>query len=456
MKFQLDDTIAALASSAGSAARGIVRLCGTETKTILDRIFVPDDSRQWQITKRAKRFPGKLNLSVFQVRIEATVYFWPDTRSYTGQPSAEIHLVGSPPVLEELLAELFRHRARLAGPGEFTMRAFLAGKIDLVQAEAVLGVIDANDQQDLENALGQLAGGISRRLKEMRESLVTILADLEAGLDFADEDIEFITQDRISKQVTSALLFVEQLLDQARTRMQSTGRRRVVLAGLPNVGKSSLFNRLTENEALVSPVEGTTRDYLTESLNWKGLSLELVDTAGWRISGEYISQRVQETLEQQLANAELVVWCSAVDFNSLQQEIDEELFRRIQVMNDSTLRLKTKGDLLEEAIENRGIVVSSKTGNGIKEFWQAVIETLTKNSSQAGTVLGMTAARCRESLNHAQTALKQANDAIANKMGDEILAIELREALDHLGHITGEVYTDEILDQIFRKFCIGK
>ncbi|MEX0700720.1 MAG: GTPase, partial [Planctomycetales bacterium] len=282
MSLHLDDTIAALASPPGGAARGIVRVSGPEVRAALDTIFQPDGPPRWNSSRAAQRHSGRILLPNVRAPLDVAVLLWPTRRSYTGEPLAELHLPGSPPLLEAVLSALHDRGARPARPGEFTLRAFLAGRIDLVQAEAVLGVIDAHDHRELETALGQLAGGLSGKIADVRRDLIDLLADLEAGLDFVDEDIEFVARHELAERVDRARGTVERLLDQASERMRTAGTRCVVLAGLPNAGKSTLFNALAGREAaLVSPIRGTTRDWLSAELDWQGLAIELIDTAGW-------------------------------------------------------------------------------------------------------------------------------------------------------------------------------
>ena len=230
MDLLVDDTIAALASAPGPAVRGIIRISGTDVVPKLNRLFAADDGESWNRAGLPRRHSGFATVADLRTPIPVDVLLWPNARSYTGQPMAELHTVGSPPVLEALLAELHRRGIRAARPGEFTLRAFLNGRIDLVQAEAVLGVIDSTDHVALECALQQLAGGISGRIRALHEDLVDLLADLEAGLDFVEEDIEFVTRDDILRRLQSAASVVAELRKRAVGRMVSSARVRVVLA----------------------------------------------------------------------------------------------------------------------------------------------------------------------------------------------------------------------------------
>ena len=213
-------------------------------------------------------------------------------RSYTGQPVVEIHTLGSPPLLEIVLRSICAAGARPAGPGEFTLRAFLAGRIDLTQAEAVLGVIDAGDRHELEIALGQLAGGLARPLHRLRNKLLDLLAQVEAGFDFADEDLAFITREELDRQLAEAESDAAAILRQVDSRHESSPGVRAVLVGRPNTGKSSLFNALAgDRAALVSDHPGTTRDYLTAELDLDGVKCQLIDTAGTGNEGERRGER---------------------------------------------------------------------------------------------------------------------------------------------------------------------
>ena len=413
------------------------------------------------------------------------VLLWPLSRSFTGQSTAEMHCVGCPPLLEAVLEELYRNGARPARPGEFTLRAFLAGRIDLLQAEAVLGVIDAHDHLELETALRQLAGGISGKMAAVREELLNLLADLEAGLDFVEEDIEFVGQGELVNRIALACDVLRELLQQSSARMQSTGRRRVVLAGLPNAGKSTLFNALVGREAaLVSEVRGTTRDYLLAELDWNAMAVELIDTAGWESESDSIMQRAQGLGSEQLEQADLIIWCTASDGDPTALETDA---RWPRPRNRPVLSVLTKCDLPTSqaagmAVGRVGrqangisalnvaaagtvpgwssvgcdVRVSADSGTGIAEMIDAARTMLSAPHPGSRQLLGMTASRCRQSLAGALDALDHARQAAQTAAGDEIVAIEVREALEHLGQILGTVYSDDLLDRIFSKFCIGK
>ena len=463
MNLSLEATIAALASPPGSAARGIIRLSGNDVREVLTGWFEPYDRVGWQSNRIAAVHAGVLNLPHARTAIPVEVHLWPNHRSYTGQPIVELHLPGSPPLLEAVLAEAHRRGARPARPGEFTLRAFLAGRLDLLQAEAVLGVIDAHDHIELQTALAQLAGGLSGRLAELRHDLLELLADLEAGLDFIEEDIEFVSRCELIGRIALARQFVENLLQQSSDRMQSRARAKVVLAGLPNAGKSTLFNRLASSEsALVSPREGTTRDFLSAPIDWLGLSFDLIDTAGWELDTTGIAQSAQLQRADQLRDADILLWCSSATLDATQSNLDEELFAQAEAQSRCTLRVATQIDRIGFApaavvLADPAFAISAVTGAGLDDLAEQLRRRLAASRGPSRQWLGMTAARCRESLEAVAASLARAEEAAeSDAAGDELLAIDIREALDHLGRILGAVYTDDILDRVFSKFCIGK
>jgi tRNA modification GTPase len=472
--FQLDDTIAAPASAPGPAARGIIRISGPRALSGLTDWFEPVDVARWQGARAARCHAGRLRLDGLRSPLDVLVYSWPTARSFTGQPLVEIHAPGSPPLLDAILARVFAAGIRSAHRGEFTLRAFLAGRIDLLQAEAVLGVIDASEESALAIAIGQLAGGVSGRMAHVRGDLLDLLADLEAGLDFVEEGIQFVSRDNVLLRIRRAERVADELLRQCQERAHTTGRRRVVLAGLPNAGKSTLFNALLAREAaLVSSIAGTTRDYLSGALDWSGLAVELIDTPGWEAdsvnndagplpagSARDLTRLSQELGAEQRAQADLILWCSPLDVSETERAEESRIRQQLFGKSRAVLIVATKADLIAPArrseSEPAAVLVSAKTGAGLRQLVDRCVGILGSDTVDGAEMIGTSAARCRESLAICREALRRAANAAESDAGDELVAIELHEAMEHLGRVLGTVYTDDILDRIFSRFCIGK
>ncbi len=458
MTYDPDDTIAAIGTASGGAVRGMVRLSGPQVLDCLAGFFRLEDS---SCLLSDICFPSVVTGSVIlpDARLPCDLLLWPSDRSYTRQPTAELHTLGSPPLLEQLLRTVCEQGARLAEPGEFTLRAFLAGRLDLTQAEAVLGVIDSRNQTDLSSALAQLAGGLSAPLAELREQLLQLLAELEAGLDFAEEDIEFISSEQLRGQLTAAQSIISSVVEQMANRGEATDLVRVVLCGPPNAGKSSLFNALVERfaaghsnvEALVSSQSGTTRDFVTAVIEIEGLVCELVDTAGEASDAtpDSIDSAAQAMTGQQRRQASLRVRChDASEAETIAGFIE----------NEKELCVWTKSDLLAEAMacSESEIACSSFNGVGIEQLSQRIHQKLTDADGNVHSVLSNTAARCSESLHLAEQSVAEALRLVSICGGEELIAAEVRHALHALGQVVGTVYTDDILDRIFGQFCIGK
>ena len=458
MPVDLQDTIAAIASPPGPAKRGIVRISGQAAVAAVAEIFRSTNGEGvLSEIQRPTRLTGHVELTD-ALNLPAALMVWPTARSYTGQPMVEIHTDSSAPLLNLIMEGLFRRQVRAANRGEFTLRAFLAGRIDLVQAEAVVGVIDAADHEELSHALSQLGGGVTSELGTVRNHILQLLGDLEAGLDFVEEDIEFITVEQITGRLTECLAIVERLQQSSHQRLRDSVRPRVVLAGLPNAGKSTLFNRLVPNaEAIVSDIAGTTRDYLIGPLDDDDLHVDIVDTAGQEAVDNPITFAAQTFASQQAVQSNLVVWCSAADLNESERTRDEE-FRSEMVQKTSArvLNVLTRADLVADGSDGDFLRVSGHTGDGLSDLRNAIVQHFETDSSARSDLLASTAIRCRDSLSRTQQALAYGRDAAEQKLGDEVVALELRDALHQLGVILGEVYTDDILDHIFSNFCIGK
>jgi tRNA modification GTPase len=441
---QTQDTIAALATPGGPGARAVVRISGPEAASAVSAVFwppLPPDRRSRSLAAGEVRLPG------VHSALPATVYFWPAPSTYTGQDLAEIHTLSSPPLVELLVTTLLSAGARAARAGEFTLRAFLAGKLDLTRAEAVLGVVEAGDRDELKQALAQLAGGVTRPLQALRDDLLNLLADVEAALDFADEDLTFVGEDEQLKRIARALAQVTLLGRQMDARSLAGRPFRVVLAGRPNAGKSSLFNALVGRDAaLVSPQPGTTRDYLVRRLDLGAVSVELVDTAGRRESGDAIESQADSLGREQAGRADLVLLCVATDTEASPDEC--QLLRQDR---PPVLGVATKCDSGAPGV---GLLATSAvSGLGLEELRTALAAGVT---ARAEPPLAPSLSRCRHHVDACLAGLRRAHALVLEQMPPELLALELRGVIDQLGEVVGAVYTDDLLDRIFSRFCIGK
>ena len=459
------DTIVAISSAAGEAARGIIRVSGPNSVSCLDGVFQQSEaSPPLDTIRRAKRLPGKLTAILGASAIDCELFHWPDQRSFTRQSTVELHTLGSTFLLEAVVERICLQGARLAVPGEFTLRAFLAGRLDLTQAEAVLGVIDAQDPTMLAQALSQLAGGMSQPLSQLKNSLVNTLAELEAGLDFVDEDIEFVSAETVIARLTNAVDDLDGLITSLNERSVATGLPRVVLVGAPNAGKSSLFNTLLSRSEQNQPVEralvtsqaGTTRDYLSGEFHEGKLHCILFDTAGK--DSDVRLAAVEKAAQKQAAAAHSQADCRILCVEAgIAIGIDDQDFALTQ---SNGFKVATKADLLPDhhrvSLKASGwVVCSCVDGMGLESLTARIAESLASSNSGSAMVPS-TQARCQQSLRGVRDALQRALEACRSGAGEELVASELRLSLNEIGGIVGTVYTDDILDRIFSQFCIGK
>ena len=472
MTFDVEDTIVAIASAPGSSVRGIVRISGPATLDCIARNFSADpELLEHQLPLDLENLrsqpsrPSSWNVRFNSISgLSGRLLVWPGNKSYTRQPTAEFHTIGSPPLLECVVEDLCQSTAndsptvRMANAGEFTLRAFLGGRIDLTQAEAVLAVIDADSDSQLNTALEQLAGGLAGPLGKLRTQLLDVLAELEAGLDFVEEDIEFITQEVLNMKLGECNDQLKSILAQVDSRNLRADHTRVVLFGLPNSGKSSLFNLLTgKRDAIVTDISGTTTDFISARIEIDAVLIELIDTAGFESRNDKIGKAAQDHREQQQSQAELGVLCvdGSRSWESWELNAIENFVPELIVLTKSDL--PTFRASLPNGLNSHvpTVSVSSKDAGGKRELEMQLVEIITGTHVESN-VVGSTIARASESLRDSSRSLERALEINANQMGEELVAAEIRQALQDLGYVVGTIYTDDILDLVFGRFCIGK
>lgn len=473
MKFDTQSTITAIATGSEGALRGALRVSGPLALEVVGRAF-PETASAFSSCLSARSFDQVL-MSKSLGTIATRCYVWPSQRSYTGQPSVEIHSLGAPVILTSLQNQILEHGAVLAQPGEFTLRAFLAGRLDLTQCEAVLGVIHATSDRSLKVALQQLAGGLAAPLSSLRTDLINLLADIEAGLDFVDEDISFISDTQIADRLQHAIACIGRLVEQMDSRSAQSVQLQIAIIGPPNAGKSSLLNALGgKSVSIVSDTPGTTRDYVRLRMEFDGIEIDLLDTAGIEeIGGNSPRAIAQQFTREQIENADLLIECKSLlaedrtfqDANALQES--ESAYQLIgpspRWLVETKLDLVTRAAAFPESNPNlndnlfdKRFQVSSTVGTHIHDLKKAIDEWAHGEAVLQSQVVPATAKRCYRSLIAAHDALTQAADANSAHAGHEIVAGEMRLALEEIGMVVGEIYTEDILDALFSRFCIGK
>jgi tRNA modification GTPase len=439
------DTIVALSSAPGPGGRAVVRLSGPVALDVAAKVFT---TSRVILPGQRRCYAGHIHLPDVAAPLPADLYVWPAPRTYTGQTLTELHTLSCPPLVDQLVAQLLAGGARAAQAGEFTLRAFLAGKLDLTRAEAVLGVIEAGNRAELKQALDLLAGGVTRPLQELRDDLLDLLAEIEAGLDFVEEDIRFVGPAELLKRLAKGMAQVTLLRKQLEQRAVAGGPFRAVLTGRPNAGKSSLYNALAGGPAaLVSTEPGTTRDYLVTRLDLGGVAMELVDTAGWQEASDPIAEQAQSLGREQAEQADLLLLC--LEAGRPSTEAERDLLARSYA--PAIVGVATKCDL---GTAPPGLLATSAvTGAGLDALRAVLAE---RARAHARPALAPSLSRCQHHVTACLEHLRQAHRVVLEDEPAELLALELRGALDELGEMVGAVYTDDLLDRIFGRFCIGK
>ena len=453
----IDDTIAAIATPMGRSGIGVIRLSGEDSRRIAATVC---GCRSNSLRDRTTSLRRVRHPRTGEVLDQAMVTYFRAPRSYTAEDVVELGCHGSPVVLESVMAVLLESGARLATPGEFTLRAFLRGRIDLVQAEAIRDLIEAKTLFQARVARQQAEGSLSRRLKPIKELLVRLISLLEAGIDFADDDVPVLAEEAIQEQLQPLVAGLQQLkAGFGRGRLLSAGLT-VAVVGRTNVGKSTLFNTLVNQErAIVNEFPGTTRDVVAEEAQLGGIPVRWLDTAGIRRSKDPVERIGIDKTREVLADADrlLLVLDGSVDLTDEDRRLLEELKQQAccLVINKIDLPQRLSGEGMEP-FQAPVVRVSALTGEGVETLKQVLLEDLGQGKvmQQEGTLV--TNFRQQERIGAALKALKRAAGAVEQGLPHEVILLDLHGALSSLNELTGETGIEDILGRIFQTFCVGK
>jgi len=448
----IDDTVVAIATTPGRSAIGIVRVSGAQAESIAAR-FLQTSKPLRHRRSTVGRWMTSEGIAVDEV--VATLFKAP--YSYTGEDVLEISAHGNPLILARIVDSVRFAGARMAKPGEFTFRAVLNRKMDLIQAEAVRSFIESQTDEQARTSLLQMGGSLSKQIAPAKEALIDIIAKLEAGIDFADDDVPPSSGTVVAEEIVKVLATLLELQKSYGYGQILTNGLRLAIVGKPNVGKSSLFNCLIgANRAIVTSIPGTTRDVVSESVSLDGVPLRFFDTAGLRDTDEVVEKIGVERTWETLSEADLVIF--VVDGSTGLDELDLNVFRKIK--STSHITIANKSDLYPVAElgltdEATPIRVSAKTGKGIEDVESAIRRFLgTRPEGVSDSV--MTSARQFENVSAAIDALEKGRASILLGTPHEMVLLDIYDALSHLNELTGEVVTEDILGRIFSTFCVGK
>lgn len=455
------DTIAAISTSPGESGISIVRVSGDKSLKLVNEIFMGKNGGKLEdIKSYTMRYGNIVEADSKDVIDEVIVSFMKGPKSFTAEDTVEINCHGGSVVTRRILEEVIKLGARLAEPGEFTKRAFLNGRIDLSQAEAVIDIIRAKTELSAKSAVMQVEGRVSREIKKYRNKLLEIIAHIEATVDFPEEDMEAVTSEQVGGDLNNIIDEIDKLINTADEGKIVREGLNTVIVGKPNVGKSSLMNALLEeNRAIVTEIPGTTRDVIEEYINIEGIPVKITDTAGIREAQDVVEKIGVEKSKEKIEEADLIIMML-----DLSREIDDEDKEIINYIKDKKyIVLLNKSDLSQRLSDNELDVLNSKyiiktsalKGNGIDE-----LKTCIKDIFFGGEIkskdMFITNTRHKEALIRAEQSCIAATSALENTMAIDLASIDIRNAWSYLGEITGESLDEDIIDKIFSEFCLGK
>jgi tRNA modification GTPase len=458
----MDDTIMALATASGAGAIAVIRISGKEAFIISDKVFRAKGKKTVSEAESHTIIFGDI-VDGEELVDEVLVSVFRNPKSFTGENSVEISCHGSVFIQKRILNLLSKNGCRMAKPGEYTMRAFLNRKMDLSQAEAVADLIASSSEAAHKVAMHQMRGGFSSELKVLREELIHFASLIELELDFAEEDVEFADRRQMVELINRIITTIDRLIGSFELGNVIKEGVQVAIIGEPNAGKSTLLNALlNEERAIVSDIAGTTRDTVEDELVIEGIRYRFVDTAGIRQTTDTIESLGIERTMQKVEQADVVMFlfdASTYTLDQLRAEIDELKSRKAD-LESRLILVANKTDKTSEKVESKfegfnTTSISAKEKTGIEELKSRLTEFVNTAALEENQII-VTNTRHIEALNGARKSLQEVLQGFDNQMSGDLVAIDIRRSLFHLGEITGEITTDDLLGNIFSKFCIGK
>lgn len=453
------DTIAAISTATGNGGIGIIRMSGKECFQILNKIFKPINANE-EINGYTMKY-GHIIDENNNIIDEVLVSYFKAPKSYTTENMCEINSHGGFIVERRILEECLKNGAIMAEPGEFTKRAFLNGRIDLIQAESVIDLINSKSEKEAKASISQLEGNLSKNINEIKENLLDLMADVEASIDYPEYDIEEVTNNKILSVINEIKVKLEKLSSSFKNGKVLREGIKTAIVGKPNAGKSSLLNNiLNEERAIVSDKKGTTRDTIEEFVTINGISLKLIDTAGIRNTTDEIEKIGVEKSKKIIDDAELVI--AIFDGSHALENEDYEILNLIG--NKNAILLVNKIDIVDGSLVinelkkyNKDIIkISAKTGNGVENLYDRIYEMYKINDIELDDGEILTNIRHKGQIDEAIKSINAVKDTIDNHMPVDIIEIYLKQVLADLGKITGDDISEDIINEIFSKFCLGK
>ena len=457
-----EDTIAAISTPIGVGGIGIIRVSGKETIEIVDKVFRAANKKSLKEVDSHTITYGHIISDSGKVLDEVLIMLMKGPRTFTREDIIEINCHGGPVPLNAVLMEVIKAGARMADNGEFTKRAFLNGRIDLAQVEAIMDIIESKTELSLSQAVGQLEGNLSKKIKEYQDTLIQVIARIEVSIDYPEyDDDEPITND-FEAELKELLEELKELLRTADTGKMIREGVKTAIVGRPNVGKSSLLNALLEeNKAIVTDIPGTTRDVVEAYLNIDGIPFQLLDTAGIRETEDIVEKIGVERSKSSIEEADLVLMLIDSHVGLLDKDLeilDQVKNKRvIYIFNKTDLENNITQEMLETHFKMGEVIkVSAKEQYGLNELRQAMKNFVIKGNATVQNEATISNQRQKQSLINAIKSLEKVIDAIELGLPEDCLAIDLHDAFGHLGMIVGESLKEEIINQLFSRFCLGK